>query len=619
MINTRSGSPRTLFPTITQAFLNRVDTQPQREAFFKKQGAHYQGLTWKDYYTNVRSLSLGLINLGINPGDRICIIANTRLEWAATDMAILGARAITVPIYASNTAEDCAFIINHCEARIVFVEDDKQLNKIRAIRKDLPKVEKIVIFDPLASPQLASETDVISLSALRELGRRENPQRSGASADIFRENLQAAKPEDIFTICYTSGTTGQPKGVVLTFDALTSIAEDVDKVIGNHVTEKDILLSFLPFSHIFGKVESMMTYHFGWQVYYAESIEKLFTNIDEVKPTLLFAVPRIFEKAYSRIKGAADEGSPLKKTLFHWASTAARTYYEKIWNHQPPSLLETLQFEAAKRLVLCKVYAKFGGRIRYCIAGGAPLPMEIAKFMQTIGITILEGYGLTETCAPVTLNTPDAYKFGTIGKPLPEAAIKIAADGEILVKSRKVFREYYKNPEATAEAIVNGWFHTGDIGLIDNEGFVKITDRKKDLIITSGGKNVAPQKIENLMKTFKHISQVVVIGDKRNYLAALLVLEKDEAVKFAKENNILFSEYTDLIKHEKIKKLVQGIIDEVNTHLAPYETVKRFRILTQEFAIDTGELTPSLKVKRRFVTQKYQSVIDEIYGTEEIH
>ncbi|MEW6055407.1 MAG: long-chain fatty acid--CoA ligase [Bdellovibrionota bacterium] len=603
------SSQRQLFPTITQAFLNRVRNQPHRQAFFSKQGTEWKGITWKEYYDNVRPLSLGLAELGVKNTEKVCLISNTRIEWAAADMAILGARGITVPIYASNTAEETAYIINHCEARIVFVEDNKQLEKVLSIRAQLPKVEKIICFSMAATPSLAEEKDVLSLSALRELGKRFPHPES------FDQNLTAVKPEDIFTICYTSGTTGVPKGVVLKYDSLTSAIGDVDQVLGKEVTEEDIVLSFLPISHIFGKVESMAAYHFGWQVYYAESIEKLLLNMGEIRPTLLFAVPRVFEKAYNRIKASIDDSSATKRGLFGWALAAGQAYYNKVWSDKRPSLSETLQYELARRLVFKKVYARFGGRIRFCIAGGAPLPKAIGEFMRIVGIPILEGYGLTETCAPVTVNSVEKMKFGSIGKPLPEVTLKIASDGEILVKSRKVFVEYYKNPEATAEVKdQEGWFHTGDIGVIDGEGYVRITDRKKDLIVTSGGKNVAPQKIENLAKTHKYISQFMVHGDRRNFLTALVVLEKEEVIKYAKENNILFSEYSELVKNPKIQALVQSILDEVNSHLASFESIKRFKILANEFTIESGELTPSLKIRRRFCVEKYKSELDSLYG-----
>ncbi|MBI3541649.1 MAG: long-chain fatty acid--CoA ligase [Deltaproteobacteria bacterium] len=588
--------------------------QPDREIFFSKEGTQWKGVTWKQYYETVKQLSLGLLELGVQPGENVNLISNTRLEWSAADMAILGARAVTVPVYASNTPDETQYIIDHCEAKIVFVEDNKQLEKVLSVRDRLPRVKKIIVFNMVGSPQLANEKDVLSLSALRELGKR------ASSPERFEQNLLAVKPTDIFTVCYTSGTTGVPKGVVLTHDALMSELEDVDKMIAGQnnaleVGEGDRVLSFLPVSHIFGKIESMAVYQFGWEVYYAESIEKLLMNMAEVSPTMLFAVPRVFEKAYNRIKASIDESSPSKRKLFDWALGAGRAYYGKVWAGKKPSLLENAQYQLARKLVFSKVYAKFGGRVRFCVAGGAPLPREIGEFMRIVGLTILEGYGLTETCAAVTVNTLDNIKYGSIGKPLPEAAIKIADDGEILVKSRKVFREYYKNPEATREVLsTDGWFHTGDIGVIDDEGFVKITDRKKDLIVTSGGKNVAPQKIENLAKTHKYVSQFMVHGDKRNYLTALVVLEKEDVVKFAKEQNILFSEYTELVKNPKVQGLVQKIVDEVNGKLASFETIKRFKILPNEFTIESGELTPSLKIRRRYCNDKYRSELDSMYG-----
>lgn len=606
-------SQRQLFPTITQAFLHRARMHPEELAFYTKEGTRWTPVTWKEFHDNVRWISLGLMELGAKEGENISLISNTRLEWTATDMAILGARCVTVPVYASNTAEESAYIVNHCEARFVFVEDNKQLEKILSVRADLPKVEKIIVFNPSATAALAEQKDVLSLAALRDLGKR------AKNLDRFEQNLMALKPSDVFTICYTSGTTGVPKGVVLTFDSLTSVLEDVDKSMGTFVSEKDVVLSFLPISHIFGKVESMAAYHFGWKTYFAESIEKLLFNMGEVRPTLLFAVPRIFEKAYNRIKASVDESSAVKKGLFEWAFVAGHNYFDKVWADKKPTLAERLQYETAKKLVFKKIYERFGGRVKFCVAGGAPLPKTIGEFMRIVGISILEGYGLTETCAPVTLNTPYAMKFGSIGRPLPEVSMKIAEDGEILVKSRKVFREYYKNPEATAEVLdADGWFHTGDIGIIDNEGFVRITDRKKDLIVTSGGKNVAPQKIENMAKTYKFISQFVVFGDKRNYLTALIVLEKEEVIKYAKENMILYSEYTELVKHAKIQALVQKMVDELNSHLASYETIKRFKILPNEFSVDTGEITPSLKVRRRFCAEKYKTELDALYGTEVI-
>ncbi|MGE4231890.1 MAG: long-chain fatty acid--CoA ligase [Bacteriovoracia bacterium] len=605
---------RQIFPTIAQSFLHRIRNHPNDEVFHYKEGVQWKALTWKDHFQRVLEIYVGLQELGVKEGDKVCILSNTRIEWLQADMAVIGSKAVTVPIYASNTAEDCSYIFNHCEAKVIFAEDNKQVEKLLTVRKDLTNLQKIVAFNLQATATLSAEKDVLSFSALRELGSRALAKKPFLK-ETLEENFATLKPSDDLTICYTSGTTGVPKGVVLSHDSLMSIIEDVDRVVGNQVNESDILLSFLPVSHIFGKVESLATYHFGWKVYFAESIEKLFLNISEVKPTLLFAVPRIFEKAYGRIKSLIDDSSFVKKKLFDTALDAARNYYGKLWSKQTPTVLERVKYEAAKAVVFKKIYQKFGGRLKFCVAGGAPLAKDIGEFMQMIGIPILEGYGLTETCAPVTLNPYEDPRFGTIGRPLPEVALKVADDGEILVKSRKVFKEYYKNPQATKEVLSSdGWFHTGDIGIIDDDGYVKITDRKKDLIVTSGGKNVAPQKIENLAKSYKHISQIMVYGDKRNYLTALVVLEKEEVIKYARELNILFSEYSELVKNPKITALVQSIFEKINKGLAPYETIKRFKVLPNEFSVDSGELTPSLKIRRRFCSEKYKAELDSMYN-----
>jgi long-chain acyl-CoA synthetase len=610
LIASSSKGHHQIFSTAPQMFLNRCKQNPNRPAFYTKEGSEWKSVLWKDYLELVRNISLGLVQLGVNPKDRVCIVSNTRIEWAATDVAIMSAKAVTVPVYASNTAEESAYIIDHCDAKIVFVEDRKQLEKILSIKAKIPKVQKIIYYK---DPGAAFDSNVISFEALQQLGKKHsNPA-------LFEKNISEVTAKDTFTICYTSGTTGVPKGVVIPFDALASVIEDIDVTLGKFIGPDDVTLSFLPLSHIFGRVESMMGYHFGWTTYYAESVEKILLNLAEVKPTVLVAVPRVFEKAYNRIRSTLDESTGTKKHLVDWALKAGETYFKKVWNRERPTLFETAQYLLAKQLVYKKVYERFGGKLRYCIAGGAPLPRQIGEFLRIVGISILEGYGLTETCAPVTLNTPYAIKFGSIGKPLPEVSLKIANDGEILVKSRKVFDEYFKSPEATAEVKTkDGWFHTGDIGEIDDEGFVKITDRKKDLIITSGGKNVAPQKIENMAKSYKHIAQFVIMGDRRNYLIALVVLDKEEVVKYAKANNILFSEYNELLKNAKIQALVQKMLDEINCNLASYETVKRFKILSQDFSIETGELTPSLKVRRRFCAQKYKEDIDSLYGSEVI-
>jgi long-chain acyl-CoA synthetase len=612
--------------TITETFLARVRESSNEVGFLFKPTyselgtvGQWKNVTYQEFFDQCKLVSLGLIGIGVKARDKVVILSNTRFEWSLCDMAILGAGAITVPIYASNTPDDVVYICNHAEARIAIVEDDKQLQKIldkRAEKADcLPYLEKIVVLDPAAMRLTAQygslAKNVMTLQALNELGKRESTRDPAR----FEKNLSAAKPDDLITICYTSGTTGIPKGVMITHDNIMSVLEDCVQALGKFVSPKgEVILSFLPFSHIFGKVESLATYAFGWKQAYAENLDKLMGNIADIRPTILFSVPRIFEKAFTRIHATVETGSPVAKALFQWAFEAGKKYYEAIWAKKSPGIADTVQYQAAKRVIFGKISQKFGGRLRFAVCGGAPLPREIGEFFQIVGIQILEGYGLTETCAPVAVNTPDDVRFGVVGRPLPEVTIRIAEDGEILVKSRKVFQSYFKMPEETAHVVQNGWFHTGDIGHIDSDGFLHITDRKKDLIVTSGGKNIAPQKIENIAKSQKFISQFVVHGDRRNFLTALVTLDRDQIIRHANEHQILYSEYAELIKNPKILALVQRIIDEVNKELASFETVKKFVILPRDFTVEGGELTPSLKVKRSFINKQFKAELDSMYG-----
>ncbi len=604
--------------TVGDVFLARLEKSPKRIGYRFKPTApesgpvgQWKGLSFEDFSDSMTAIAQGLIALGVKPGERVIIASNTRVEWALADFAILGCRAITVPIYASNTEEDFTYILNHSEARVAFVEDAKQLQKLLNQKPKLQYLEKIIVMDPGALRLAPENPDVISLHSLQSVGRSEEARNPGRIKRNFRE----AQPDELITICYTSGTTGVPKGVMLTHDNIMSVLDDVVGALKNELSpEKEVLVSFLPYSHIIGKCESLATYTFGWQLNFAENMDKLVETIGEVRPTILFSVPRVFEKAHIRIRTMANEGSPAKKKIFHWACEVGAKVKGYGQNPSKASVLDRLAFDLADRLVFAKVRARFGGRLKFAVCGGAPLPREIGEFFGMAGIPILEGYGLTETSAPVCLNLPSDVRYGTVGKPLPEVAVKIAEDGEILVRSRKVFKGYYKNEEATQEALQNGWFHTGDIGELDPVGYLRITDRKKDLIITSGGKNVAPQKIESLAKSLKFINQFVVHGDKRNFLTAVVTLDKDAVIQFAQQEQVLFSTYRDLVKTPKVRELVQKSIDELNTHLASYETIKKFFILADEFTVDSGELTPSLKIKRKIINQRYQGEFDRLYA-----
>ena len=613
--------------TITETFLKRVKSTPEQVAFrYKPQGpmgpGKWMDVSFAQFYGECQEFSRGLMALDVQRGDRIALFSNTRYEWSLSDMAILGAGAVTVPIYASSTSEDACYILKHSEAKVLIVENARNLLRLFETEgMETPEssaVKSIILLDP---PGKSEAKQLEKCPNFQFLNFNEVKERGHENTKIppsrFVDHLGKAKRGDVLTICYTSGTTGIPKGVVLTHQNLMSVISDCVKVLGKHINpKKEVILSFLPFSHILGKVESMTIYAVGWQQVFAEGPDRLLSNLQEIKPTILFAVPRTFEKAYQLIRSSVRDSSFVTRELFRWAYDIGTEYAAVTEQEGKPTKTLLLSYLLAKSLVFGKVAQRFGGRLRFSICGGAPLPKELGEFFRNAGFLILEGYGLTETCAPVTLNTPERVRFGSVGRPLPDVTIKIEKDGEILLRSAKVFREYYKMPEETAEALQNGqhkWFHTGDIGSIDEDGYLHITDRKKDLIVTSAGKNIAPQKIENLVKTHTLINQFVVLGDRRNYLTALVTLEREQIIRYANEHHILFSEYSELVKNPRIVTRIQRIVDAINKRLAGYETIKKFAILPNEFTIQSGELSPSLKLRRRFIHDKYSSVLDSLY------
>jgi long-chain acyl-CoA synthetase len=600
--------------TISEAFSRRVKADADRVGFQFKKGGEWKSITFGEQYETVRRLSSGLMRIGVKKEDKVSILAQTSLQWGQFDMAILGCAAITVPIYPTNTPEDMKYIINHSEVTVLFVDEFKNLQKIAGIIQDCPLLKKIIVSFDVKPEEIPAGLELLSWQKLYDLGL----DSEGKFDRAFDENLENAKPSDIFTICYTSGTTGLPKGVILTHSCMSSVMDDVQKVLfHNDITNHELLLSFLPMSHIFGKWESATPYYLGWTQAYAESIDALVGNLAEVRPTIWLSVPRIYEKVYTKIMSTVDEGSAVKKALFQWAVGVGRAHLEAVNKGKSPSFKVAAEYKLAKSLVFEKISARFGGRMKIAVSGSAPLAANIQEFMHIVGVPVYEGYGLTETCAPICVNVPDANKFGTVGKIFPEVLVRIADDGEILIKSEKNFKGYYKNPEATAEAIQNGWFYTGDIGTIDSDGFLRITDRKKDLIKTAGGKYIAPQKIENLSKSYSLLNQLMVYGDQKPYAVALVTLNQEMVMQYAKNHQMLFSEFAELIKKPEIIKLVDDTIQQLNAQLARYESIKKVHIMPKEFTVEDGELTPSLKVKRKFLSQKYKSELEAMYISEE--
>ncbi|MCW5828343.1 MAG: long-chain fatty acid--CoA ligase [Deltaproteobacteria bacterium] len=589
--------------TIAHRLVERVKQSGGKPAFFSKTGGKWEPVTWAGHGAAVRELSLGLRALGIGLGDRVAIFGNTRIEWIQTDQAVLGLGGVTVPIYQSNLPPAAAWIIQDSESKAVVVENSETLGKIGQVRAGCPGLKYVISMDDSAK---GKGEGFLTLEELRAKGAEFARSRPGA----YENGLAEVKAAGLATIVYTSGTTGNPKGVMLSHSNIVSELDALQKCVT--AGEDDVVLSFLPLAHIFGRVESFAGIQMGWQVYFAESIEKIADNLTEARPTMMFSVPRIYERVYSKIQAGVAE-SAVKKALFGWAIPVGMEASKLRQQGKQPAGLLALQHRLASRIVFSKITSKLGGRLRFAISGGAPLSRQIAEFFDAVGVKILEGYGLTETTAATNVNREEKYKFGTVGPAVPGAGVKIADDGEILLQGPTVFQGYYRNPEATAEVLKGGWFYTGDIGELDADGFLKITDRKKDLIITAAGKNIAPQNIENLLKTDRHISQVMVFGDRRKYLTAVIAPNLEEVAKWAQAGGIQFAEPADLLKNEKVHAFIGGIVEEKNRELASYETIKKFILADRDFSEATGELTPTLKVKRKVVTELYRPRLDALY------
>jgi len=590
-------------------FWEQVERSGDRPAQQFKHGAGWTTITWREVGETVRELALGLLALGRAKGDSVALLSSSRAEWVQADFAIFTAGCVTVPVYPSYPPDLIAYIVNDSGARTIIVEDPAQLAKVLQAREKTPNLEHIIVISDYDAPQPPKM--VMTWESLRRLGR-ENAG-TGALGSLLAERVASTRPTDLATIVYTSGTTGPPKGVMQTHG--NHIAAVTASKQATPVEEGWVHLLFLPLAHSFARLESFLGVAHGLTTAFAENLDKVGENLRETRPHFICSVPRVFEKVYGRILAGVEAGSPAKKKIFNWAVSVGRDVSRHQQRGQPvPTTLE-LKRKIAHKLVFSKLHAALGGRLRWAVSGGAPLSRDIAEFFHAAGILLLEGYGLTETCPVLTFNRPDRYKFGSVGQTLPGVQVQIAADGEILARGPNIATlGYFKQPEATHEVFgADGWFHTGDIGTIDGDGFLFITDRKKDLIVTAGGMNIAPQNIENLLKADPFISQVMVYGDRRPYPVALITVNSDELSKFAREQGILTSEAAAIVKHPKVVERVGRTVEEKNTQLQSYARIKRFTVLPTDFTLDGGELTPTLKVKRKVVSQKYQDAIEELY------
>ena len=604
-----SGGPRNTAPgTLTQLFFDAVEKHDKPDALQYKVNGVYKPISSRALAERVRRAGLGLAELGVAPGDRVGILSENRPEWAIADYACLTTSLADVPIYPNLPAEQAGYILHDAGVVALFVSDAAQAAKIAEVRGNLPTLRHVITF--------AAERHAGADLTMGELEARGAAADTDARRAAYREHARKVKPDDLATLIYTSGTTGEPKGVMLTHDNLYSnVMASATAIPFEGAT--DVGLSFLPLSHIFERMAGhYMMFHVGCSIAYAESIDTVPIDMQTVRPTLVLSVPRLYEKMFARVLENALSGGAIKKRIFFWARHVAERWADVKLAGGEPNWLLGRQYAIAQKLVFSKLQARTGGRLRYFVSGGAPLAPEINKFFYAAGLVILEGYGLTETSPVIAVNTPEAFRIGTVGRPIKGVEVAIAADGEILTRGPHVMKGYYNKPDATREAIdPEGWFHTGDIGEL-NDGYVAITDRKKDIIVTAGGKNIAPQPIENLIKTNKYVSQAVVIGDKRKYPVVLIVPNWDQLEKYAKNKNIIWTERRQLLEMPTIRaKMDKEVFGQLGG-LANFERPKKVALLEHDFSIERGELTPTLKVRRRIVDKAYKPVIDGLYVEE---
>jgi len=577
-----------------------------RAAISYKKGGSFITLSYAQFYTRVLMAARGLCKAGMLPGDRVAIFSENRAGWAISDLGIQAARGISVPIYATNTGNQAAYVINHCAAKIVFISTRMQYEKLLAVRDQIPQVELVISYERFLGDR---KLPVYTLFQLSEISHPISDDEKNQIETL----IDTIAPEDLATIIYTSGTTGDPKGVMLSQKNLLFDAWYGLKHLGG--TEiKETFLSFLPLSHVLertaGYTAALMT---GSHIAFAESVDKVVENIAEIRPTAMVSVPRLFEKIYSRIYENVHHSSAIKRKLFHQAVEVGREYVQKRYIRKEPVGFLGTRYRFYDKLVFSKIRANFGGRLRFFISGGAPLDKSINEFMWIIGIPVYEGYGLTETSPAITLNNHDNVRFGSVGTLLPFTEIKLAEDGELLMKGPQLMQGYYLNDQNTAKTMEEGWLKTGDIARIDEDGFVYIVDRKKELIVTAGGKNIAPQPLENELKLDKYISQAFVFGDAKPYLVALLTPNLERLIELAQQEKINYLALEELVANQRVQQLFSERIDQFNSRQPSYQTIKKFDLLPREFSIEGGELTPTLKLKRKAIYSMYKERIDQLY------
>jgi len=591
--------------SVAHLFVDRVAQMPAAEAFRFPRGADWESVTWSQVDARVRQIAAGLVALGIESEQRVAIISSTCYEWVVADLAVMLAGGATTAIYPTTSEPDVTYIVADSQSRIVFAENDAQIAKLRANRSGLPELSKVVTFDGTADGDW-----VISLADLENLGAASLAQ----APSVVGDRIAAIEPQHLATLIYTSGTTGRPKGVRLSHDCWTYEAAAIDAL--GLLSQDDLQYLWLPLAHVLGKVLLTIPLQIGFPTVLDGRVDKIVDNLAVVAPTFMGAAPRIFEKAYARITNTVRAEGGVKVKLFDWAiGVGVRVAVLRAAGRSASGLLAA-QYVLADRLVLRKIRARFGGRIRFFISGSAALNADVARWFDAAGLLILEGYGLTESSAASFVNLPGSYAFGSVGLPVPGTEVRIAPDGEVLLRSPGVMAGYHNLPEDTAETVdPDGWLHTSDIGNLDARGFLRITDRKKDLFKTSNGKNVAPSAIESIFQgVCPYASQLIVEGEGRSFVSALITLDSDAIAGWAAQNDMAGMPYAELVSSAAVRQLIQGYIDELNAKLNHWETIKKFIILDRDLSVDAGDLTPSMKLRRRVVADKYKNDLDSLYA-----
>ncbi|MDP8256346.1 MAG: long-chain fatty acid--CoA ligase [Candidatus Alcyoniella australis] len=593
--------------TIPRMVFGRVARQGDRLAVRHRRGGVFHDLSWNQYGEAIADVARGLEALGLEEGQRTAILSNTRIEWHFADLGTQSLAGIAVGIYPTLLAEEVGFILRDCGAKVVFCEDWTQYEKVVQVRAQCPELLQIVLLDP-EGVQLGA--DVLSLDQLRAKGAQLREADPGGFGDL----LKRGKPDDLFTIIYTSGTTGRPKGAMISHNNALSVCRAIEEL--NIISERDVSIEYLPLAHAYERIGGMLLgLYAGGVTAIAESFETLRDDIITVQPTVMVGVPRVFEKIYDSIRNSVEQSGTARRKLFEWALSVGREALPYRLKRLPLPYQLKLRYALADKLVFTRLAQKLGGRLRFALSAAAPLSQEIIEFYFSLGVTLLQGFGMTECSAPAAITTPEDPAIGTVGKPLSCNEIKLADDSEVLIRGANVFKGYWNNPKDTAEALDDkGWLHTGDIGVIDADGNLIITDRKKHLIITAGGKNIAPVAIENALKSEPYITEALAYGDRRPYLVALLTVDEERIQSFAHEQQIQADDFATLLNNPSIKVLIDHCVEKANLTLPRFEQIKRFHILPGQFSIEDGTLTPTLKLKRRKIIERYSELIDEMYN-----